>query len=99
MILKAFSEYMQQINADIPAVVLLSAWLREKLQKPPQNNVERILHHEISLFKSRKGFFLMVARSDSGRNLIEALYEFALSYENHRFSKWVHKVKASDFND
>ena len=40
----------------------------------------------------------MVARSDSGRNLIEALYEFALSYEN-QVSKWVHKAKASDFND
>jgi hypothetical protein len=98
MILKAFSEYLRQVSADVPAVVLLSSWLREKLQRLPENNVERILHREISLFKSKKGFFLMIARSDSGRNLVEALYEFALSYDNHRFSKWVHGVKASDFN-
>lgn len=97
MIIKEFSQYLQKLNADIPAVVLLSCWIREKIQQNPETNVDKIIQKEIALLKNKRGFYLLFGRSDSGRKLVEALYEFALSYDNHKFSKWVHKLKASDF--
>ena len=98
MIIKEFSKYVQNFNADIPAVILLSRWMRERISKTPKNNVDRVLHKEVALLRNKRGFFLMFGRSDSGRKLLESLYEYALSYDNYKFSKWVHKLKASDFN-
>ncbi len=97
MIIKEFSKYIQTFNADVPAIMLLSDWVREKISKKPENNVDKIIQKEIACMKNKRGFFMLIGRSDSGRKLLEALYEYALSYDNHKFSKWVHKLKASDF--
>lgn len=97
MILSEFAKYLQSYSADIPAVTLLSKWLRERITNPPGDNVDKILHREVALLKNKSGFFLMFGKSDSGRKLLESLHEYALSYDNHKFSKWVHKLKASDF--
>lgn len=97
MILKAFSEELHNIKADIPAVIVLSRWLREKILKTPQNNIDRVIQKEMGLLKNKRGLFLLMAKSESGRILLDSLYEFALSYDNHKFSKWLHKLKASDF--
>ncbi len=98
MIIEAFSDHIKNFNADIPAIIVLSKWLREKLTKEPQDNVEKVLQTEISIMKNKRGIFLMIAKSESGKKLLESLYEYALSYDGHKFSRWVHKVKASDFN-
>ncbi len=98
MILNAFSEYIKKFNADVPAVVVLSRWLREKIIKEPENNIDLVIQKELALMKNKRGLFLITAKSESGRNLLEHLYEFALSYDNYKFSKWLHKIKASDFN-
>lgn len=37
--------------------------------------------------------------SDSGERLLKSLYEYAASYEQQRWSRWVHSLKASDFAD
>lgn len=97
MILKAFSEYLHKINSDVPAVVVLSKWLREKLSKNAEDNIERVIQKEIGILKNKRGLFLIFTRSESGRKLLESLYEFALSYDNHKFSRWLHELKASDF--
>lgn len=98
MIIKEFSEYLKKFETEIPAVELVPGWVAQKLSKPPENNVDKVLQKEIALFRNRKGIFLLFGRSDSGRMLLESLHEFALSYDSHRFSKWVHNVKASDFS-
>ena len=97
MILKAFSEYAKAFNAEIPTVILLSKWLKEKLSKEPESNVERIIHTEIGCLKNKQGIFMLIGKTQSGRVLMDSLYEYALSYEHHKFNKWVHGVKASDF--
>lgn len=97
MIIKAFSEYIKPFNYEIPSMLLLTRWLREKLSKNPENNIERIIHNEIGLLKNKRGVFLLIGKTKSGKILIEALYEFALSYDHHKFNKWVHNLKASDF--
>ena len=36
--------------------------------------------------------------SESGRTLMQALYNFALSYEQYKLAKWLHERKSTDFN-
>jgi hypothetical protein len=97
MIIKAFSEYIKTFNSEIPPIILLSKWLREKLSKNPEDNIERIIHNEIGLFKNKRGIFILIGKTKSGKILLESLYEYALSYDHHKFNKWVHELKASDF--
>lgn len=99
MIIKAFSDYIKPFNTEIPSLVLLSKWLRENLSKKPENNIERIIHSEIGFLKNNRGLFLLIGKTPSGKILLESLHEFALSYDNHKFSKWVHELKATDFED
>jgi len=97
MILKAFSDYIKTFDVEIPTIVLLNRWLRELLSKTPENNVEKIIHNEIGLLMNKRGVFLIIGKTNGGRMLMESLYEYALSYDQHKFSKWVHVLKASDF--
>jgi ABC-type polysaccharide/polyol phosphate transport system ATPase subunit len=99
MIIKAFSDYLKEFNSDIPCVILLSRWLKEKLSKQPKNNIEKIIHKEISLFVNKEGKFMIVGNNKDGKLLLESLYNFALSYEQQTFSRWIHDKKASDFKN
>ena len=99
MIIKSFSEYIKTYNSEIPSLLLLTRWLKEKLSKNPENNVERIIHNEIGILKNKRGVFLLIGKTKSGKVLLEALNEFSLSYDQHKFSKWIHNVKASDFKE
>lgn len=97
MIIKAFSDYLKDFSPEIPPVILLSRWLKDKLQKPPEDNVDRVIHQEIAYLKNKRGIFTLIGKSDSGRLLLESMYNFALSYEHQNFSRWVHKIKPKDF--
>jgi len=99
MIIKSFSEYIKTYNSEIPSLLLLTRWLKEKLSKNPENNVERIIHNEIGILKNKRGVFLLIGKTKSGKVLLEALNEFSLSYDQHKFSKWIHNIKASDFKE
>jgi len=99
MIIKAFATFLQSYEEDIPAVILLSKWVKTILEKEPTNNIERIIHHEISISKNNIGMFILTGKGKSGRILIESLYSFALSFEQQKFTRWVHKTQASDFKD
>lgn len=79
-------------------MIILSKWLKDKLSKEPVDHVDKIIHSEICLAQNKLGLFILVGKSPTGKNLLESLYNFALSYEQHNFSKWVHEVKASDFS-
>jgi len=99
MIIKAFSDYLKEFKSDIPPIIVLSRWLKDKLSKQPENNVERVIHNELSLFVNQKGRFMIVGNNESGRILIESLYNFALSYDQQNFNRWLHNKKASDFKN
>lgn len=102
MIIKAFATYLQSYegkNTNIPPVILLANWVKAILEKEPTNNVERVIHHEICLSKNNIGMFILTGKSKSGRILIESLYTFALSFEQQKFNRWVHRANASDFKE
>lgn len=110
MILEAFAKYLQSADPDIPAQSILLRWLWERLTFPAQNNVDRVIRYEISLDRldsasENEGYldestgirYTFQGQSKSGGRLLKSLYEYAMSYEQQKWSRWVHCVKASDF--
>lgn len=103
MILKEFSKFLQESEQEIvekkSCTRLLSIWIKTILEKNPKTNVEKIIHAEITLAKNQVGDYLLVAKSESGRTLTNALYNFALSYEQHVMKKWLQDKQPIDFTD
>lgn len=102
MILKAFSIYLQKhkeeiINSRITATKLLCNWIRLVINKNPKNHVDKIVHKEIMLAENKVGDFLITGKSESGRVLVKALYNYALSYEHYLLSKWLNDKLPEDF--
>lgn len=102
LILTDFAKYLKSKEQEIvekkSCVSLLGLWVKSILEKKPNTNVEKILHAEISLAKNKAGDYLLVAKSESGRVLTNALYNFALSYEQHVMKKWLQDKTPHDFN-
>lgn len=102
MIIAEFAKYLQQHDDEIiehkSSCSLLCAWVLSILERKPKNNVEKIVHAEIDCARNENGEFLIVAKSESGQKLMQALYHFALSYEQHIMRKWLNDKKTNDFN-
>lgn len=103
MILKEFSKYLQEHNKDLisnktTATKLLCEWIKLVINKNPKNHVDKIVHKEILLAENSVGDFFIVGKSESGRTLVNALYNFALSYEHYIMSRWLQDKQPKDFN-
>lgn len=103
MILSEFSKYLQSRNEDITSnrstgTKILCDWIKLVINKNPKNNVDKIVHKEIMLAENKSGDFFIVGKSESGRVLVNALYNYALSYEHYIMSKWLEDKKANDFS-
>lgn len=102
MILQEFSKYLQLNNEKITSgetttTKLLCDWVKLVINKNPKNHIDKIVHREIMLAENKTGDFLIVGKSESGRVLVKALYNFALSYEHYIMSKWLQDKRADDF--
>ena len=112
MILEAFAKYLHTSDQSVPAASILARWLWERLTHPPENQADRILKMEIDVEMGVRSnrrvrrtdgqqsapVYVFNASSESGKRLLKSLYEYALSYEQQKWARWVHHVKASDFN-
>lgn len=96
MILQEFSNFLKQNNKK-SSVSLLYVWLKTKIESPAKNNVDKILQKEIYIAKNKKGNFLFIGKSPSGRSLMQSLYNFALSFEQQKMARWIHEQKANNF--
>lgn len=102
MILKEFSKYLQARNEDLilnktTTTKLLCEWIKLVINKNPKNHADKIVHREIMLAENKAGDFFIVGKSESGRTLVKALYNFALSYEHYIMSKWLQNKQPKDF--
>lgn len=102
MIIKEFAKYLQKnnynlINNKTSTTKLLCEWVKLVINKNPKNHVDKIVHKEIMLAENSVGDFLILGKSASGRILVNALYNFALSYEHYIMSKWLQDKKPHDF--
>lgn len=98
MILKEFSQYLQE-NKEISAVVLLNNWIKTKIETPAVSNVDKIIQKEIYVAKNKYNDCLLIGKSDSGRRLIQTLYNFSLSFEQQKLARWIHNKNANDFKN
>lgn len=103
MIIAEFAKFLQTHDEDIiknkSTCSLLCAWVMEILERKPRTNVEKVVHAEIACAKNENDEFLLVAKSESGQKLTQALYHFALSYEQHIMHKWLNDKNTNDFNN
>ena len=98
MILKEFSKYLQE-NKDKSSVKLLNEWIIQRLETPSLNKVDIILKTELYLAKNNNNKTLVIAKSETGRTLLNALYNFALSFEQHKLAKFLHDKNSNDFKN
>lgn len=103
MILREFSKYLQERNDELisnktTCNKLLCEWIKLVINKNPKNHIDKIVHREIMLAENSLGDFFIVGKSESGRVLVNALYNFALSYEHYIMSKWLLDKKPEDFS-
>lgn len=94
MIIKNFSDFLKEnYNGKIKTVELLSIYIKNKIENPPKCLVDKIIQKEIYLAKNKKGEFFLIGKSYSGRILINALFNFALSFEQQDFARKIHNLK------
>ena len=104
MILAEFSKYLQSrkqeiIDGKTSATKILCDWVRLVIYKNPKNHVDKIIHKELLFAENFLGDFLIVGKSDSGRVLANALYNYAQSYEHYIMSRWLQDKNPMDFNE
>ncbi len=108
MILQEFADFLQEYYSEEnlnknekqkTPVFLLFFWIKNKLEKPAKSNVDKIIQKEIYIAKNKVEDFLLIGKSPSGRNLIQSLYNFALSFEQQQYARWLHERKPDDFKN
>ena len=97
MILKSFSDFLKE-NSNISATKALFLWLCSRKNLKPVENVDKIINTELYYAQNKNKDVMIIAKSDSGRTMLKALYNFSLSYEQYQLAKWLHERKSSDFN-
>ena len=101
MILEAFAEALKaRFQSGQSPVHILQDWLLHYLEAPlvsrAEDMVQHVIHAEIEL-STKEPFLVFQGRSPSGDMLLKSLYEYCLSYEDWQYRRWLHEVKASDF--
>lgn len=98
MILKSFSDFLKE-NENLSATKALFVWLCSRRTNNPIENVDKIINKELYFALNKRKDVMIIAKSESGRTLMNALYNFALSYEQYKLAKWLHERKSTDFNN
>ena len=81
MILKYFADYIQQ-NKLTPNLKVLILWVKSRLDTPPTCHEDKVIQAEIYIAKNFQGEFCLIGKSETGRNLINSLYNYVLSCQN-----------------
>jgi hypothetical protein len=99
-----FGWLTQQLQTPLPAVPNKQAYdsLEMYHNKCTERQVMAVLQAELSLALAQSSPQLLVqafhARTITGQRLLDTLCEFCDSYEQWLFNRWLHHVKASDFD-
>lgn len=99
LILEAFSTHLKaHTKPNYPPERVLMEWLTSILLLPPKPGdlIGKIVHTEISRVEGQ-GHYWFEGKSNTGRELLTTLTQYCRSYDHWQFSRWVHEVRASDF--
>ena len=101
MILEAFSNVLKaEFETTRLALPILQAWLKRHLARPfpnPNDPVHQVLVTELEWIEAGE-LSCVTARSHSGKILLDSLQDYCRSYEDWQYRRWLHALKASDFN-
>lgn len=92
MILESFSKILKRTNSK-KYVKLLTLWLKKRISKPAKTKVDRIIQSECWFAKNKYGDFIIIPKSQTGRNLTQSLYNYVKSVENVDVSRFLHNNK------
>jgi len=92
MILESFSKIIKRTNSK-KYVKLLTLWLKKRISNPAKTKTDRIIQSECWYAKNRRGDFLIIPKSQTGRNLTQSLYNYIQSVENVDVSRFLHEHK------
>ncbi len=94
MIISEFAQFLKINNSDKikPGISKLNEWLILKFTSPCITNIDKIIHKEIYCATNKIGCFFFIAKSESGRLLLEALYKFCEYYDNYQKAKNQNKM-------
>jgi hypothetical protein len=106
VIIEAFAEYLHAADQSLPATEVLATWIKGRLDSPVVTQVDRVMHCEISFaHRFENGSeshnpktLAFRGLSKSGRILLKSLYEYCQSYEQQKWARYIHRLKASDFS-
>ena len=92
MILSKFSKVLRKSKTK-KYVSLLSLWLKKRISKPAKTTTDKIIQKECWFAKNKKGDFIIIPKSETGRNLTLSLYNYIQSVENVDISRFLHENK------
>lgn len=92
MILEHFSKILKKTKTK-KYIKTLSLWLKKRISKPAKTKCDRIIQKECWYAKNKNGDFLIIPKSETGRNLTKSLYNYILSLENIDNSRFIHEMK------
>lgn len=90
MILEAFSTYLKT-NTDKNSILLLNEWIKLKIKEPSFDKISNVIKNEIYLCKTQNKKILLIGKRESGRKLLKALYNYAISFEQYKIAKEKHE--------
>lgn len=90
MILNSFSKVLKKTKSK-KYLVLLVKWLKNRISKPAKSKVDKIIQKECWYAKNKNGDFLIIPKSETGRNLTKSLYNYILSIEHIDVSRFLHE--------
>jgi hypothetical protein len=77
---------------------VLHCEVKVALQKRASSQRAGRLDAEEQFYIRQNPGYIFCGTSSSGVKLLKTLYEYCLSYEQQKWARWVHSLKASDFN-
>lgn len=89
----------ETVAEEMPSITdILYEWLYKNLSLPSSEDdpVSKILHTEIMMVSFDEAYYFEPT-GPSGEQLLETLEHYCESYDHWQFSRWLHDVKASDF--
>ena len=92
MILNSFSKVLKKAKTK-KYLSLLVKWLKNRISRPAKTKIDKIIQKECWYAKNKNGDFLIIPKSETGRNLTKSLYNYIQSVENVDVSRFLHKNK------
>lgn len=97
MILTNFSKVLKKTKTK-KYITLLSLWLKKRISKPAKTKTDKIIQKECWYAKNNNGDFIIIPKSETGRNLTLSLYNYIQSVENVDLSRFLHENNSKKYN-